>query len=276
MSTFEVGQIVEWTLHTYVSRATQQLGDLAETPTATVTLPDGTTAAATVARTGLGTYRATLTTTLPGRHTVRWTSTTASDDTPYTDIADVWPADPRLIISLADARAALNNPPTTADDEIRLYIAAATEQIEDRIGPVLADTVTETRSGDGRLCIALDKLPTAIASVVEDGTTLAATAYSLDESGILWRGSHKGGGCWSSTSTRNVVITYTVGGTTVAPGVVKAAREMVKHQYGVSQQAARPSFDDGSGEPAYSPQSSWFAILDALTPHAAGRTPGIA
>lgn len=275
MATYEVGQTIQWGLT--VTDSTGALVDPGTTPTATVTLPDGTTTSATVTRTSTGLYTATVVASLAGRYRIHWASSgTNSGGFPYTDAADAWPADPRFIISLADARAALNLPTTatTNDDEIRLYIASATEVIEDIIGPVLSATKVETVSGRWRQCIPLCAYPTAITSVVEDAVTLAASSYSFDESGILWRGAYPGAGCWSGATPRNVAVTYTVGAGIIPPGVIKAARELVKHQYSVSQQAVRPQFDDGG--PSYAEPSGWFAVLDSLKPHVGGKVPGFA
>src|SRR5687767_4892655 len=46
---------------------------------------------------------------VPGRWTIRWTSTVVPGA--HADIVDVWPADPKFIISVDDAKQALNFPP---------------------------------------------------------------------------------------------------------------------------------------------------------------------
>jgi hypothetical protein len=279
-SGWQVGNTITWQI--VVTDGGGNLSNLGADPLASLVLPDGTVAAApapTVTKTSTGRYQATYVATQPGRHRLTWSAGSGGEDAhlPFTDHADVWPTNPRYIISLADARASLNQPATarSSDDEIGLYIAAATEVIEDKVGAVLVATKVETRSGSGRTCIALNEYPTAITSVTENGITLAPTGYTFDEVGLLWRGAAPGAGRWSANAPRNVVITYTVGSGIVPPGIVKAARELVKHQYSVTQLAARPSFDDGN-DPGYAPSSSWFAVLDALAPHAAGRVPGFA
>lgn len=258
MSTWEVGQPLAFGLR--VTDSAGVLADLGETPTATITKPDGTSTAGTVTKTGTGLYSAVLTTSLAGRYSCRWTGTgTNSAALPYTDVADVWPADPRLIIPLADARAALNLPAAIVvnDDELRLYIAAATTIIEDIVGPVLSATATETVSGNGRTGIPLNAQPAAIVSVVENGITLPAATYSVDESGILWRGVYPGAGIWSAAYPRNITITYSVGAAVVPPVVVLAAREQVRYLY-QRQQAPRPTF--GADAPGTSYTPSGYAV----------------
>lgn len=276
MTTWQLGQTVSWVME--VRNASGTLEDLGGgNPTATVTRPDGTTAAATVTKTATGIYRADVVSTLAGRHLCTFTgSGTNSGALPWSDVADVWPLDPRLIISLSDARATLNLAPSVRrdDDELRLYIAAATQIVEDIVGPVLVDTVTETRSG-GRQAIALYQLPAAITSVTEDGTLVAATGYCLDEAGVLWRGATPQSGYWS-TGARNVVIAYTVGSAVLPAGIIAAARELVQHLVTSGQQSWRPPY--GSEEVVYTP--SGFAVpnrvRDLLAPFAAGRLPGLA
>ena len=253
MSTYQVGNTITWGLA--VTDAAGVAADLGGgNPTAMVTLPDGTTATATVTKASTGNYTATYTATQAGRHRVAWSGSGAnSGGLPYVDLADVWPTDPRLIISLADARAALNVPTGTRvnDDELRLYIAATTPVIEDIVGPVLAATVVESRDGDGRQGLPLYELPTAVIGVVEDGVTLTAVDYYLDAHGILWRGASKGAGRWSTSG--RVVVTYTVGGASIDPNIILAAREQVRFLWQVGQQGQRPAFNGGGGDTGYTP-----------------------
>ena len=113
------------------------LGVASQTVVLTVTAPDGTTATPTVTET-TGTYSATVATALPGRYLLSWVKA-AAPAAAYTDILDVWPADPRFIISLDDARAAVawTAGNTAKDDTLRLFVAAATVVIEDIAGAVV-------------------------------------------------------------------------------------------------------------------------------------------
>ena len=144
-----------------------------------------------------GTYTASLLSTLAGRYRIVWSGSGAnSGGLPYADVADVVPADPRLIIPLTDARAALDVPAgvRTDDDEIRALILTATAMIEDVVGAVMSRSVTWTVSGAGRAAILMPEYPTAV-SVTEDSVALVeGTGFVWDEFGALWRGSCPGGG----------------------------------------------------------------------------------
>ena len=282
MATWTVGNTLQWGLRVYDTDGA--LADLGGgDPTATITLPDGTTTAGSVARTATGTYTASLISTQAGRHLCTWDgSGQNSGRLPFHEPLDVWPADPRLIISLADARAALNIPAsqTVNDDEVRAYIAAATEVIEDVVGPVLVATRVETLDGRGRSGLPLGARPTSVTTVTEDGTTLPATGYCVDGAGILWRGSSPGAGVWSSLTPQNVVATYEVGAAVIPPNIILAARELVGFQYR-QQQTPRPNMgalaDPGTvygfGQAGYAVPNR---VLELLSPQRANRMPGIA
>lgn len=285
MSTYELGQTLQWELQ--VRDAAGALADLGGgLPSALVTLPDGTTANANIEQTATGAYVATLTSSQAGRHRVTWSgSGTNSGGLPASEVADVWPADPRLIISLADARAALNiaDAKIANDDELRLYIAAATWVVEDVAGPVLAATVTETHSGRGRRGILLRQAAASVTAVTEDGTELVAGAdYVADlEAGIVFRGARRGAAVWSDDAPGNVVVSMTVGAAVVPANVVLAARELVRHLYAVGQQPWRAPYGGGLDDvqaPVIS--GSGFAVprrvVDLLGPARGSKVPGFA
>ena len=119
----EIGSTLVWTV--YTRDAAGALAD-ATSPALSVVLPDGTvkTSAAhptvvAITKTATGTYRATCVSSLAGRYRAT-ASGTGVANLPFTDVADVVPADPRLIIPLTDARAALMSP---ADPWDRLLVA---------------------------------------------------------------------------------------------------------------------------------------------------------
>lgn len=275
--TTTVGQTIQWGLKTYTTAGA--LGNVGTGPTATVVLPDQTTTGATVTNTTTGTYTAALVATLPGRHRVTWEgSGTNSGGLPYVDLCDVWPADPRFLISLADARAALNVPASRVvdDDELRGYLTAATIVVENLIGPVLVDTRTETRSGNYEPFLVLAAHPTAVTEVTENGTTLDATAYDFDESGMLWKGGRPYAGRWSGAGLRNVVITYTVGAAVVPENVRLAAAHLVRHWW---QQSAQSYYVGGAVDEVGSYVAGYAVpayVVDLLKPSMGGRMPGFA
>jgi len=240
VTTYEVGQTLTFGLSVY--DANGALANVGTIGNATITRPDGTTTTATPTNTGTGLYTAAHVSTQAGRYRCTFTgSGTNSGALPWTDVADVWPADPRLIISLADAKAELNHVQNVNDDELRLYIAATTPVLEEIAGRVLATTVVETHNG-GKGAVLLDERPTAITSVVVDGTTLVAgTDYVANlASGMVYAGSSDSPSRFDF-GRQNVVVTYTAGASTVDPNVVAAARVIVAHMYSVGQQGRRRS-----------------------------------
>ena len=257
MTTYEVGQTVTFAVKIYDS--TGALADLGGgNPTCTVTKPDGTTTTATVTKPSTGNYQGALTTTLAGRYRGTFIgSGTNSGALPWSDVADVWPSDPRLIISLADAKAALNVPSGTRvnDDELRLYIAATTQVIEDIVGNVLSTSITETFDGGG-YSVLLSQVPSAITSVTVDGT--ATTNYVANlSSGIVYAGTS--GVPWVFNSGRqNVVVTYAAGLQQIPPNVILAAREEVRFLYQIGQQGGRPSLGGAPQDLSWTP--SGFAV----------------
>lgn len=234
MTTFEIGQTVSVALQTFDSAgALANVGSM----TCTVTKPDGTTVAGTVTNTGTGEYQASTPGTFAGRYRFTFTATGAnSGGTPWTDVADVWPADPRLIISLSDAKAELNMIPNVNDDELRLYIAAATPVVEEIVGRVLTETVVERHDG-GKTGVLLHERAADITSVVVDGVTLTEGAdwYASTEAGIVYAGSQSTPSRFDF-GRRNVVVTYTVGDAIIPANIIAGARIIVAHQYSVGQQ----------------------------------------
>jgi hypothetical protein len=277
--TATVGQTLAFGLKTYTAAGV--LADVGTGPTAVVTLPDATTPSATVTKDSTGTYTATIAASLAGRYRITWSGSGAnSGGLPYVDVADVWPADPRFIISLAEARAALNVPSTTVvnDDELRGYLMAGTIVIEYLIGAVLPASRVETRSGGGRAALPLAEHPNAITSVVENGVTLPATGYCFDDAGLLWRGSRPGSAQWSDTAPRNVVITYTVGDAVVPANVVKAAANLIRHWWDSGLQQSY--YVAGEPDMATTTSIAGYAVpnfvVDLLKPNMSNRVPGFA
>ena len=126
---FELGSVYPAALD--VRNASQQLVDPA-TATLTFTLPDQTTATPTITLPSAvpGELRYQYLTTQPGRHLVRWLTT--GPNLGYTDVFDVLDAAPPAILSLADAKQALQMEPdyTDDDDELRTKLRGVTTSIE--------------------------------------------------------------------------------------------------------------------------------------------------
>lgn len=278
--TWTVGATVSWVLE--VRDLTGVLADLGGgLPTATVLLPDtpdNTTAPAVVTKSSTGIYRADHLTTQPGRHLVTWTGSGANSGAlPYTDIADVWPANPRMIVGLTDARNALNTLGASRinDREILGYLVAATLVIEHLAGPQLQAVHVESHWGGGA-ALGLHHQPTDIVSVVEDGTLLTPAEYIADEGpGLLWRGVAPGAGVWSR---RRTVVTYRVGSPIVPQNVVLAAAHLVAHWWRQTQQSSRPALGIPAGEAPPLMVAGYAVpnmVIDLLAP-ADCRLPGMA
>lgn len=275
MSTYQLGSTIYGAVTVYDSN-----GDLADVGemTGAWTKPDGTSTSATVSRTSLGNYQGSKSATdQAGRWLLTLTATGAnSGDFPRTEVVDVWPADPRFIISLSDLRDELNLPPTVDvnDDELRLYLAATTPVVEEIVGRVLSATVTETFDG-GKTAVLLSERATSVTSVTVNGVATSNYVANL-ASGIVYAGSTSSPSCFTP-GRQNVVVTYVAGGTAVEPNVILAARIIAAHQYQVGQQART-----GRGRPIDETTilGSGYAVptraLQLLGPSMAGRMPGFA
>lgn len=216
--------------------------------------PDGTTVtpAPTVTVGNPSTeLSATLTPTQAGRHRVTW----SRGGTFHTTILDVWPADPRYIIGIEDAMSALRitlpAEQTRQRDEVAVYVAAATWVIENISGPVLPVTKTYRCDG-GAPAIVLPDHGVDVTEVTVDGTAVTLTTYDVDESaGIIYAPTTRG--------RLNVVVTYSVGSSTIDPNVRLATREEVRFLWQIGHQGARPVGPDASTEViAWMPQG--FAV----------------
>lgn len=148
------------------------------------------------------------------------------------------------ILTLAEARAALNQGTQTSNDtRITALVTAISERIddnEDGLGPVvIRQPPQETHDGAGT-CIQLKFWPVAtIVTVTEDGTTLAAADYHIDsDTGLLYRRSGNYDRKWCE-GRANIVVDYTAGryaSTAAVPEKFKqGARLFIKHQWSAEQ-----------------------------------------
>lgn len=201
------------------------------TVTLAVTKPDGTPV--DPAPTVSAEHSAQIDCDQPGRYLLRWSDT--SDGETYVDTLEVWPADPRFLISLEDAAAGLQWRPADLEKygpTLRLYVAAATEVIEDITGALLVRTITQQADG-GRTGVALWERPSEILSVTVDGTPF--TRYVPNLNAAIVYATPKGERF--ADGYQNVVITYRAGTEAISPSIQLAARELVRHLWQVGQQA---------------------------------------
>lgn len=192
-----------------------------------VSRPDGTPGTATVDD-DAGTAR--ITADMPGRWFIRWLATDPA--AVHTDVFDVWPEDPRFLISLDDAVEGLNARTASASylADLRLYIAAATPVIEDIVGPVLATGYTWETTG-GRAAVILPH-GTATITIVE-ANDVPITEY-WTEHGVLFAGTRLAPWVFPAGTLR---VAYTAGSQAVKPNIRLATRELVRHWVQIGKQA---------------------------------------
>lgn len=191
-----------------------------------ITRPDGT-AFTTPAVTPGPPVSVTFVPDMAGRWRIRWTASGGV----WSDVVDIWPEDPKFIISVDDAKAALNLSmvPEEKLNDLRLYIAAATPVIEDIVGPLVVRTETQHVEKLWKYA-ALNYKPSTVVSVVyDDLTAVPADLYSTNlPAGLL---TFTGNGL-----TQGATITYTVGTAIVPQNVRLATRELVRHWWQQGQQ----------------------------------------
>lgn len=217
------------------------------TVTVAITRPDGTlvSPATDVTREGNEAV-ATYVPNMAGRWFLTWTSTVKVGA--YTDVVDVWPADPRFLISTDDARSALGWPsgPVVSGwlDDLRLYIAAATPVIEDIVGTVAKQNFTQTIHKGWSFAALYERPVNSIVSILyADATPITADQYTVRAStGMLEL---------NSAVTADVVVTYSAGLVSVPQNVRLATRELVRHWWQQGMQAQRGTAP--AGDEAYTP-----------------------
>lgn len=211
----------------------------------TVTFPDGTASGLlTPTESPTGTHKYLYTTTAVGRHT--WDATTASHAGFPGDVIDVQPASPIGLLSLADARAALNfGAGTVNDTELRGYIDAATAVVENIVGAVVPRTVVEVLTGDTILylkqwpVLSLTSMVPYIAST--GGITYLTAALLIDENGAVRLTSG-----WS-LPYNTYLVTYKAGRLEIPPAVSLAAKIIVQHMWDTQRGGGNlPLADDGT------------------------------
>ncbi|WP_181036361.1 hypothetical protein [Arthrobacter sp. B1805] len=207
---------------------------------------------------------ATLVPTMPGRHLLRWLATGTETDV-FTDVLDVWPADPRFIISLEEAENGLRwrNPSAADREDLRLYIAAATEVIEDIVGPMVASTYIHHAAGGGS--VVLPHIPSQVIAVTIDG--LPVVEYYADfQSGIVYAGTRYHP---ASFVAGDVAVTYSFGSPIIPPNVRLAARELVRHWWQIGMQGQGAVRGQEPTADAFTP--SGFAVprrvVELCSPH---------
>lgn len=196
-----------------------------------ITRPDGTSFTSPSITPGQP-VQATFVPDMAGRWVIRWTSTV--EPGAYADIADVWPSDPKFIISVDDARQACNLPPNTDPakvEELRLFIAAATPVIEDIVGPVTVRTETQVIPRGWSYGALYHPVASIVSVQYADLTTVPVDTYVSDiRAGLL---------TFNRPVTQAVTVTYTSGSAIVPHNVRFATRVLIKHWWEVEKQDLR-------------------------------------
>lgn len=239
---FDLGDIVPLTLNI---KDTNGNAANATSVVLTITLPDGTTTTPGVTNSATGTYQVDYTATQAGLHIARWVASGTNagayvDSFTVDSIADVG------LVSLAELKAHINTPATsgtTYDDELRSILSAATQVCSDYVQrPLVRATYVETYDG-GQPSIILRQTPViSVTTVVESGTTLAASDYFLDAQGnLLWRGDPSATSWWVY-GVSNVTVTYVAGWADPPQSLRMAVKRMAEHLWTRTQQAPHPAF----------------------------------
>ncbi len=160
-------------------------------------------------------------------------------------------ADTLDLITLAEAKSALNNPPSDVDTELAQVITAVSQRLDDLCGAVVIRTVTSEAHDGGCPAIFLRRAPVSVLSATTIttlteysgttstvltaetvGTTPSTGYLFVVEQGTIFRRSG-GSDATFPTGRRNVVVTYQGGRYAntgaVAPKFKQAAAIAVAH-----------------------------------------------
>lgn len=204
--------------------------------TCSLTLPDGTTVAPPLTNPSTGKLSLDYVTVQAGHHGGKVTTTgTGAGVQPFKFNVDAYPN--ARILSLKETRDHLNVTSTTNDEELRDYILAASEWVEDKIGQyVVRRTVTQTLWPDsGRLFLKgpVISLTSMVAAYGYAVTTYNVANYYVEPGNSVRPGYGNFGFYYP------VTVTY-VAGMTVIPAEVRLATEMLVKALWETQRGAAP------------------------------------
>jgi len=206
--------------------------------TCTITLPDGTSSTGSVTNPATGQYNCDFQPSQVGRHSVRWvaTGTNASaftDDFTVRDYADIG------VVSLNDVKTHLNIPltDTTSDEELRSFMDAATDLIENYLGIIIGKRTftSELYDGGNEFIRIMNPKVVSITSIYENGNLLNSGQYFVDPTGQrLYR---LGSGTLYATNSygywtagvNNVSVTYVAGFANPPAAVRQGTLETIRH-----------------------------------------------
>ena len=186
------------------------------------------------------------------------------------------------ILTLGEARAALNIPSTDSSNDSELltvYVPAVTSIVEDVVGPVVTRAATYTTDGQTSMIVLPGGNVQSITTVTVNGVTLAASGYAVDlNEGAIYSASGAFAWAWNYP----VVVTYVAGiaaNTAAVPAAIKlAARLILASLWQSDQQGYRPEL--GAPEQEMTPTPAGFSIppkaYALLEPYATATVAGIA
>ena len=238
-----------------------------------ITLPDLTvlTPAITNPPVSTGVFPYDYVTTQAGLHRIRWTSTTPA--TSYNDVFNVWPLADIEMVGLVETKEHLNIAltDTTHDEELRRTIKGASAVAEGIVGACATRTVAETVSGRGGARIYLGLAPVvSVTSIVEDGATLTAGAYSAaNKTGIITRV----GAGWA-VGANNVTVTYVAGRPVIKNNILEGVKDLVRANFRPQIGGNRSPFDTMGPAPVGGEMRLGFfvpnSVMERLTPDKQG------
>lgn len=252
--------------------------------TCTITLPDGTTTTGSVTNPSTGLYNCDFQPSQVGRHSVRWvaTGTNASafaDDFTVRDYANIG------VVSLNEVKTHLNisTTDTTLDDELRSFMDAATDLIENYLGIIIGKRTFTNELYDGNSEFIRIRNPKVISvtSVYENGQLLNSGQYVMDDTGQrLYRiGSGtlyatNSYGYWSG-GMNNVSVTYVAGFVNPPSAVRQGTLETIRHLWQTQRGAMNVMGRTQTGDEMY-PASTYSLPRRAMELLDPASLPGLA
>lgn len=172
------------------------------------------------------------------------------------------------VVSLAEAKAHLNITEDDADPELAVFVTAASQVIEDYVGPVVHRPVTDRLDG-GRPVVLLTARPVAaVVSVTDGGSVLPPDAYTVGTAaGVVIR--RCGPGAVAAVFTPGpltVEVAYVAGRAATTASVLArykaAALMIVQHLWETQRPAAAGPFTQGGDD--YDPRYAYSIPRRAL------------
>jgi hypothetical protein len=252
--------------------------------TCTILLPDGTSSTGSVTNPATGQYNCDFSPSQVGRYSVRWlaTGTNASaftDDFVVRDYAEIG------AVSLSEVKTHLNisSSDTSLDEELRLFMDAATDLAEGYLGIIIGQRTytSELYDGGNEFLRIRNPKVLSIASVYENDELLNSAQYVMDPTGQrLYR---IGSGTLYATNSygywtagmNNVKVTYTAGFTNPPAAVRQGVLEIIRHLWQTQRGAMNVMGRNQTGDEFY-PASTYSLPRRAMELLDPASLPGLA